>query len=591
MDELTIAFKIESPPSWLPIGRTAENNWRTVEIDCSYWFNMASDGTVVLMYKPSCGMSPYPLLTERDGDNIVWRPKSGELVEGVGRLQAFFEVGADVIGSSDMISCEVDSSLLSVDPGTDPGQTDLPWALDIIEQIAVLSGHYPKIIDGVLYIWDSTLNDWVEFEASGGGAVESVNGKTGVVVLDASDVGALPDDTQIPSKTSDLTNDSGFVTAQQAVESAPVQSVNGKTGAVSLGAADVHALPDSTVIPPTVTEQTVAGWGFTKNTGTYSKPSGGIPKTDLAQAVQTSLGKADTALQTAPVTSVNNKTGAVTLTASDVGALPSSTSIPTKTSDLTNDSGFQTAPFEIEVTQSGSTYSTTASAADILAHIDNCVLVEDGAVLQQAMHQVFGSYAVILFANNASVNGYIANASFVVTIDGTNVSVDYYSADAQPELPSVTASDNGKFLRVVSGAWAAQAESFQTQSITDTGGYYTTDTVEGALQEIGAELVGKADKTLRVAMTASDTTPTLNPNTFYVFPTMASLAPTLNTPSDNSIVNEYHFIFTSGATATTLTLPASVLQPDGFTVEANMHYEISILEGAMTAQGWAVSTS
>lgn len=31
--------------------------------------------------------------------------------------------------------------------------------------------------------------------------------------------------------------------------------------------------------------------------GTYSKPSSGIPKTDLAEAVQTSLGKADTALQ------------------------------------------------------------------------------------------------------------------------------------------------------------------------------------------------------------------------------------------------------------------------------------------------------
>lgn len=36
--------------------------------------------------------------------------------------------------------------------------------------------------------------------------------------------------------------------------------------------------------------------------GTYSKPSGGIPKTDLASAVQTSLGKADTALQSVPST-------------------------------------------------------------------------------------------------------------------------------------------------------------------------------------------------------------------------------------------------------------------------------------------------
>ena len=40
------------------------------------------------------------------------------------------------------------------------------------------------------------------------------------------------------------------------------------------------------------------------------------------------------------VTSVNSQTGAVVLTASDVGALPSTTAIPTKTSDLTNDSNF-----------------------------------------------------------------------------------------------------------------------------------------------------------------------------------------------------------------------------------------------------------
>ena len=56
-------------------------------------------------------------------------------------------------------------------------------------------------------------------------------------------------------------------------------------------------LSNKPTIPSAVTESTISGWGFTKNTGTYSKPSGGIPKTDLASAVQTSLGKADTALQ------------------------------------------------------------------------------------------------------------------------------------------------------------------------------------------------------------------------------------------------------------------------------------------------------
>lgn len=45
-------------------------------------------------------------------------------------------------------------------------------------------------------------------------------------------------------------------------------------------------LSNKPTIPATVTESTVSGWGFTKNTGTYSKPSNGIPKSDLSQEVQ-----------------------------------------------------------------------------------------------------------------------------------------------------------------------------------------------------------------------------------------------------------------------------------------------------------------
>ena len=43
--------------------------------------------------------------------------------------------------------------------------------------------------------------------------------------------------------------------------------------------------------------------------GTYSKPTGGIPKTDLASAVQTSLGKADTALQSSDIDNTLTVTG------------------------------------------------------------------------------------------------------------------------------------------------------------------------------------------------------------------------------------------------------------------------------------------
>lgn len=54
----------------------------------------------------------------------------------------------------------------------------------------------------------------------------------------------------------------------------------------------------------------------------YQKPQAGIPKSDMDASVQSSLARADTALQSAPVSSVNGKTGAVVLGAEDVGAIP-----------------------------------------------------------------------------------------------------------------------------------------------------------------------------------------------------------------------------------------------------------------------------
>ena len=81
--------------------------------------------------------------------------------------------------------------------------------------------------------------------------------------------------TEVPTKTSQIENDSGFLTRHQ----------------------DISGKQDKSTL-----EADVAAKGFTKNTGTYSKPAGGIPKSDLAAAVQTSLGKADSALQSVPST-------------------------------------------------------------------------------------------------------------------------------------------------------------------------------------------------------------------------------------------------------------------------------------------------
>ena len=77
---------------------------------------------------------------------------------------------------------------------------------------------------------------------------------------------------------------------------------------------------ESTVSGATVTGALNSLSDQLANKGTYSKPSGGIPKSDLASAVQTALDKANTALQTAPVSSVNGQTGAVAISAATTSA-------------------------------------------------------------------------------------------------------------------------------------------------------------------------------------------------------------------------------------------------------------------------------
>jgi ABC-type amino acid transport substrate-binding protein len=112
--------------------------------------------------------------------------------------------------------------------------------------------------------------------------VKSVNGKTGNVTLSASDVGALPTGTKIPVKTSELTNDSGFITGY------------------------------------TETDPTVPSWAKAPSKPSYTKSEVGLGNVDNVKQYS-----ADNP-PPYPVTKVNGKTGAVTLDAESVGARPSS---------------------------------------------------------------------------------------------------------------------------------------------------------------------------------------------------------------------------------------------------------------------------
>ena len=106
----------------------------------------------------------------------------------------------------------------------------------------------------------------------------------------------------------------------------------------------------------------------------------------------------------------------------------------------------------------------------------------------------------------------------------------------------------------------------------------------------GESILGSGDITISGGASSSaypevnhgtgDTTFTLTPNTFHVWDEVTSL--TLNFGSKISgVANEYLFQFTSGSTATSLTLPDDIkwANDNAPTISAYMIYQVSVLRG------------
>lgn len=219
-------------------------------------------------------------------------------------------------------------------------------------------------------------------------------------------------------------------------------------------------------------------------------------------------------LTSAPVTSVNSKTGAVQLNANDVGALPNTTVIPSKTSQLNNDSGFITElPIAsatqiggvkigagLSVTENG-TLSTTGGGGSSEAFVAVFGIHGENTYDKSPTHSAITTYDNIVAAYNAKTpcyakirligtdyEGYVvAPLAYVDEVYGevyfasTRMTkgntpkelivcyaaidfegnaegyfgIQYTLSSTDKVLPPVTTADNGKFLRVVNGAWLA----------------------------------------------------------------------------------------------------------------------------------------
>lgn len=181
--------------------------------------------------------------------------------------------------------------------------------------------------------------------------VQSVNTKTGAVVLTQDDIGdgttyvRTHNDFTDALKTQINTNEDNITMAESDIDGLQTDVGALKTNVSNIQKALTSKQDAIVGAASTITEDNLANDRALVSNSSGKVAVSNVTSTELGYLdgvtsnVQTQL---DKKLEKAPVTSVNNKIGAVQLNASDVGALPDTIIIPSKTSQLDNDSGFIT---------------------------------------------------------------------------------------------------------------------------------------------------------------------------------------------------------------------------------------------------------
>lgn len=318
------------------------------------------------------------------------------------------------------------------------------------------------------------------------------------------------------------------------------QQIAGKMDKVTLAtvatSGSYNDLSNKPTIPTAVTESTVSGWGFTKNTGTYSKPSTGIPKSDLASAVQTSLGKADTALQSYTEQYKGTVTG---------------------------------------VKINGTTKNPSSGVVDL------------GTVVTS--HQdISGKQDKLVSGTNIkTINGQSILGGGNITIEGGSGG-NYVEKErlGETEVAYIQGFDTGNMVYGLPDAVANGDADDYLVSVSNLKTINGESILgSGDIEVSGGGSSGGSGAYAEVNHGTSDTTFTLTPNTFHVWDEVSALTLTLGSETAG-VANEYLFQFTSGATATTLTLPDDIKWTEELVIEANRIYQISILKGLASVLSW-----
>ena len=296
----------------IEVGFVGENLHNQVRIDSTVMFNSYPNAIPSMAITIPTGES-YPVFTTREGNEIVWDiQRSALVVDGDGEIQLTFTDGEMVAKT---YKCKIRIKKSIIPDGESPTIIE-----DWIEQANTVLNGIPETIN-------SALNEAKQSgEFNGATFVPEINdgvlswsndaGLENPEPVDFSSEFALKD--EVPTKVSDLENDSNFLTQET---DPTVPSWAKQPNKPSYTPQEVGAMPANTPIPQNISD-------LNNDSNFYEKPNTGIPLEDLAEDVMQAIRDSS---DLAPVAS-----------SGDYDDLINKPQIPSKTSDLQNDSNFLT---------------------------------------------------------------------------------------------------------------------------------------------------------------------------------------------------------------------------------------------------------
>ena len=296
----------------IEVGFVGENLHNQVRIDSTVMFNSYPNAIPSMAITIPTGES-YPVFTTREGNEIVWDiQRSALVVDGDGEIQLTFTDGEMVAKT---YKCKIRIKKSIIPDGESPTIIE-----DWIEQANTVLNGIPETIN-------SALNEAKQSgEFNGATFVPEVNngvlswsndaGLENPEPVDFSNEFASKD--EIPTKVSDLDNDSNFLTQET---DPTVPSWAKQPNKPSYTPQEIGAMPANTPIPQNISD-------LNNDSNFYEKPQTGIPLEDLSEDVMQAIRDSS---DLAPVAS-----------SGDYNDLINKPEIPSKISDLQNDSNFLT---------------------------------------------------------------------------------------------------------------------------------------------------------------------------------------------------------------------------------------------------------